>query len=75
MKFANLAKKYAPKIAMGSSVAVAASPTFADGLINWSTLATGVTTEATAAITAGIAVLALFLGVSGGLKMFRKFIG
>jgi hypothetical protein len=34
-----------------------------------------VTGEATAAITAGIGVLVLFLGVGGGLKMFRKFIG
>lgn len=75
MKYANIAKKYAPKIAMGSAVAVAAAPTFAAGLIDWSTLATGVTAEATSAITAGITVLVLFLGVAGGLKMFRKFIG
>lgn len=72
------ARKHASKVekaALGGAIFTAAQASFAASIINWSTLATGVTEEATAAITAGIGVLALFLGVAGGTRMFKKFIG
>lgn len=59
----------------GAALLGLAGTSGATSLIDWSTLATGVTGEATSAITAGIGVLALFLGVAAGVRMFRKFIG
>ncbi|MEQ6290773.1 hypothetical protein ACFPAG_09145 [Vogesella sp. GCM10023246] len=75
---ANVVKAHASKVekaALGGAIFTAAQASFAVSIINWSTLASGVTEEATAAITAGIGVLALFLGVAGGTRMFKKFIG
>lgn len=75
MKFLSACKKYGPKAAATAVIALAAAPTFAAGLIDWGSLATSTIAEVTAAITAGIGVLALFFGVGGGVAMFRKFIG
>lgn len=81
MKFMTVCKKYAPnaqqvKLAsVAVSMGVVAASSQAASLIDWGSLSTGVVAEATAAITAGVGVLVLFLGVGGGLKMFRKFVG
>ena len=63
------------KFAVAGGALLAAAQANAAAIITWSSLSTAVTEEATAAITAGIGVLALFLGVAGGVRMFRKFIG
>lgn len=78
MKLIHVAQKYGSKaktVAAGAVVLVAAAQANAAAIITWTSLSTAVTEEATAAITAGIGVLALFLGVAGGVRMFRKFIG
>ena len=81
MKFLTACRKFAPSAtqvkagAVAVSLGAVAASSQAASLIDWTALASGVTGEATSAITAGITVLVLFLGVAGGLKMFRKFVG
>ncbi|MCL6263160.1 hypothetical protein [Craterilacuibacter sp. RT1T] len=71
----SLLKKHGKKLVVAIVPAVVAAPSFAASAIEWGTVATGATAEATAAMTAGIGLFALFLGVSAGIKMIRKFVG
>ncbi|MEG0323618.1 MAG: hypothetical protein RR619_06435 [Raoultibacter sp.] len=68
-------KKHAVKLAAAPAVALVAAPSFAASTIEWGTLVTSVTAEASSAMTAGVGLFALFLGVSAGIKMVRKFVG
>ncbi|QRO33895.1 hypothetical protein [Chromobacterium violaceum] len=59
-------------------LSVAAVPAFADGTavnIDWGSLASQVLVVLGQAVTAGVSVYAMYLGVQAGIKMFRKFIG
>lgn len=68
-------KKHAVKLAAAPVAGLAAAPSFAASVVPWATVTSGVTAEATDAMTAGIGLFALFLGVSAGIKMVRKFVG
>lgn len=66
------------KIAAPASIVVSAAvPAFADvtSLVDFSTLATAVQTDVTAAITAMLPFLGLLCGAVVGWRIFRKFTG
>lgn len=65
-------KKHSGKFAIASGAALVA--TGANAAIDYSTLVTAATAEINAAITAGLPVLAIILGVGAGLGMLRKFL-
>lgn len=59
-------------IAAGLS-AVASNAMAADIIVDYSAIATGLTTQASTAITAALPVLGAILGIVLGVKLFKKF--
>lgn len=56
-----------------SSFALSVPAFAADITVDYSTMATGLTSQATTAITAALPVLGAILGVVVGVKLFRRF--
>lgn len=78
MTFAQIWQKNKPA-AIAAFTFSMALPAFADaapvGGIDWGGLATQVLAVLGQAVAAGVSVFAMYLGVSAGIKMFKKFIG
>lgn len=68
-------KKFVTAVAAGVSGALAAVPSFAatDITVDYTTAASGILSQATTAITAALPVLGAIVGVTIGVRIFKKF--
>lgn len=66
-------KKHLLKVGVGAGAMLVAGSSFAVSIVDYSAVATTLTTELTSAITAGLPIAGTILGVAVGFKMYKRF--